>query len=74
MKNEVETMLLRFGGETNPGVKRVAVETRFVKLAVLTRFPRFGVETNPGVRSVAVDTKFRRFGVDTKLDKAAEDI
>jgi hypothetical protein len=42
------------GVETNPGLTRVAVETKFSK---------FGVETNPGVTKVAVDTKLRRFAV-----------
>jgi hypothetical protein len=33
--------------ETNPGLKRVAVETKFNKLGVETRSRRFCVETRP---------------------------
>jgi hypothetical protein len=45
------------GVETNPGVNKVAVDTKFNK---------FGVETNPGAKSVAVDTKLRRLGVEMR--------
>ena len=36
----------RFGVETNPGAKRVAVETKLSKLAVETKFKRLGTEIN----------------------------
>ena len=45
------------GVETNPGVTKVAVETKFNKL---------GVETYPGANKVAVETKFNKLGVEIK--------
>jgi hypothetical protein len=57
--------LRRLGVETNPGVRRVAVETKLSKL---------GVETYPGVRRVAVDTKLSKLGVETKLSKFGVEI
>ncbi len=70
----------KLGVETNPGVTKVAVETKLSKLGdetnprpklkrfwVETKFNKLGVETNPGVTRVAVDTKFRRLGVETRL-------
>ena len=53
------------GVETNPGINRVAVETKLRRFAVLTWFNRLGVETKPGLTRVAVETKLRRFGVET---------
>ena len=47
------------GVETNPGVNRVAVETKFRRL---------GVETYPGLSRVAVLTRFRRLGEETNPD------
>ena len=51
--------------ETNPGVRRVAVDTKF---------KRFGVLTNPGVNRVAVETKLRRLGVETKFRRFGTEI
>jgi len=48
--------LRRLGVETNPGVTKVAVDTKLSKL---------GVETNPGLKRVAVDTKLSKLGVET---------
>ena len=53
------------GVETNPGVRRVAVETKFKRL---------GVETKPGVTRVAVETKLRRLGVLTRFNKFGVEI
>ncbi len=50
----------KLGVETNPGLQRVFVDTKFNKL---------GVETNPGVYKVAVDTKLSKFGEETTLKK-----
>ena len=49
-KLAVETKFKRLGVETNPGVRRVAVDTKLRRFAVLTWFKRLGV-----------DTKLRRF-------------
>jgi hypothetical protein len=49
--------LRRLGVETNPGVTKVAVETKFSK---------FGVDTYPGAKRVAVETRLRRFGAEIK--------
>ncbi len=66
----------KLGVETNPGVSKVAVETRLRRLGeetkpkpklkrfwVETKFNKLGVETNPGVTRVAVETKLARFAV-----------
>jgi hypothetical protein len=65
----VETKFKRLGVETNPGVSRVAVDTKFKRLGVETKLRRLGVETNPGVKRVAVETKLARFAVLTRLSK-----
>ncbi len=66
----------KLGVETNPGVSKVAVETKLSKLGletnpkpklkrfwVETKFNKLGVDTNPGVLRVAVETKLARFAV-----------
>jgi hypothetical protein len=42
----VETRLRRFGVLTNPGVNRVAVDTKLRRFGVETKFKRLGVEIN----------------------------
>ena len=44
LRYDVDTKFNKFGVLTNPGVSRVAVDTRFKRLGVETKFRRFGVE------------------------------
>ena len=50
----------KLGVLTNPGLRRVAIETKLRRLGVLT---------NPGVSSVAVETKFAKLAVEIRLSK-----